>query len=104
MNWSETAIAELGEAADVLGREALRVLDPLAQAARLPHVARPLEGVERRRFARVADRVHADRPARLGALADDLLELLAGRDHDAASPSVIQAVCEPSVPSMNVFR
>ena len=68
---------ELGEAADVLGGEALRVLDPLAQAARLPHVARALEGVERRAVRRVADRMDADRPARLGAVAHDLLELLA---------------------------
>ena len=70
--------------ADVLGGEALRVLDPLAQAARLPRVARALERVERGAVRGVADRVHADRPARLGAVAHDLLELLARRDHDAA--------------------
>ena len=61
------------------------MLDPLAQAARLPRLPRALEGVERRLVRRVADRVHADRPARLGAVAHDLLELLARRDHDAAA-------------------
>ena len=61
------------------------MLDPLAQAARLPNVARALEGVERGAVGRIADRVHADRPARLGAVAHDLLELLARRDHDTAA-------------------
>ena len=42
-----------------------------------------LERVERVAVRAVADRVHADRPARLGALAHDLLELLAARDLDA---------------------
>ena len=55
--------AELGEAADVLRGEALRVLDPLPQPERLPRVARRLERVERLAVRAVADRVHADRPA-----------------------------------------
>ena len=55
--------ADLGEAAGVGGVEALRVLDPLAQAERLPRVPRRLEGVERVAVRPVADRVHGDRPA-----------------------------------------
>ncbi len=75
--------AELREARDVLRREALRVLDPLAEASRLPRLPRAIERVERGLVRRVADRMDADRPARLGAFAHDLLELLARRDHDA---------------------
>ena len=88
--------AELGEAADVFRSEALRVLDPLAQAARLPHVARTLERVERGTVRSVADCVDTDGPARLGAVAHDLLELLARRDHDAAPvshPRGLRAEC-----------
>ena len=77
--------AELRKACDVLGREALRVLDPLAEATRAPGVLRALEGVEGCGVGGVADRVHADRPTRRGTLAHDLLELLARRDHDAAA-------------------
>src|SRR5437016_6198048 len=77
--------AELREAPDVLRREALRMLDPLPEAARLPRLTRALEGVEGGAVRLIADRVHADRPARLGALAHDLFELLARRDHDAAT-------------------
>ena len=85
MNWTETVIPSSAEARDVLRGEALGVLDSLAQAARLPHVPGAFEGVERGAVGRVPDRVHADRPARLGAVAHDLLELLAGGDHDAAA-------------------
>ena len=46
-------------------------------------VARRLERVERLAVRAVADRVHADRPAEPRALADDLGELVAARDHDA---------------------
>ena len=55
--------AELGEARDVLRVEALGVLDPLAEAERLPRVAGRLERVERLAVRAVADRVDADRPA-----------------------------------------
>src|SRR5919206_11570 len=44
----------------VLGREQLRVLDPLAEPARPPLVARLLERVERVAVRAVADRVHRD--------------------------------------------
>ena len=57
--------AELGEAGDVLGREQLRVLDPVAQAERRPHRARALERVERLAVRPVADRVHGDGEAGL---------------------------------------
>ena len=67
--------AERREAADVLGREALRVLDAMPQTERRPRVARRLEGVERLAVRPVADRVHADRPAEPRALPDDLGEL-----------------------------
>ena len=95
--------AELRETRHVRGVEALRVLDALPQAGGAPHVLGPLERVERGAVRGVADRVHADGPARRGALAHDLLELLAGRDDDTRAVS-IHAVCEPSVPSMNVLR
>ena len=53
--------------------------------ARCQTLARPLERVERLAVRAVADRVHADGPARLGACADDLGELLAARDLHAAA-------------------
>ena len=80
------------------------MLDPLPQAARLPDVARLLERVERLAVRAVADRVHADGPAGLGAGADDLRELLAARDLRRRCRRASSAVCEPSVPSMNTFR
>src|SRR5205807_1309484 len=67
--------AELGEAWYVFEREALRVLDPLPQSRRLPDVARALECVERFAVRAVADRVHADRPARGRAFQHDLGEV-----------------------------
>src|SRR5256885_7035159 len=76
---------ELREAWDVLRRETLRVLDPLPQAGALPGLPRLLERVERLAIRAVADRVHADGPACLGALADDLCELRSGRDLHAAA-------------------
>ena len=71
---------ERREAVDVLGREALRVLDAVSQAEWRPHVTRRLEGVERLAVRAVADRVHTDRPTEPSALADDLGELVAARD------------------------
>ena len=61
------------------------MLDPLPEAARLPRVARAVEGVERGLVCGVADRVHTDRPARFRGLAHDPLELFARRDHDSGS-------------------
>ena len=61
------------------------MLDALAQASRLPDVARALERVERVAVRAVADRVHADGPAELGAGAHDLGELVAARDLHAAA-------------------
>src|SRR5580765_5690185 len=75
---------ELGEAGQVLGRQALRMLDPVAQALRLPVGAGRLEGVERVSVRLVADRMDADRPATLRRAADDFLELGAAGDLDAA--------------------
>ena len=66
---------ELGEAREILRRQALRVLDPVPETPRLPRVTRRLERVERVPVRLVADRVDADRPAALGAAPDDLLEL-----------------------------
>ena len=74
---------ERREAAHVLGREALRVLDPLAKSERRPLVARRLEGVERLAIRAVADRMDSDRPPDPRPRADDLGELLAARDHHA---------------------
>ena len=94
---------ELREAVQVGGIDALRVLDPLPKAERLPDVTGRLERVERLAVRAVADRVHADGPASAAA----------ARISSASSsplvmhtplPSSIHAVCEPSVPSMNVFR
>src|SRR6476619_8356430 len=56
------------------------MLDPLAQAERLPGLAGRLEGVERLAVGQVADRVDGDRKAGARALADVLLELLAAGD------------------------
>ena len=70
-NCTEQATPSSAKRPHVLGREALRVLDPVAQAERLPGVARRLERVERLAVRPVADRVHRDRPACAGACADD---------------------------------
>ena len=51
--------AERGEARDVLGRDALRVLDAMARAGR----HRRLERVERVAVSAIADRVHGEREA-----------------------------------------
>ena len=56
--------AERREAADVVGREQLRVLDPRAQPERLPGLTRRCEGVERLAVRPVADRVHRHGEAR----------------------------------------
>ena len=69
--------AERREARHVLGRDALRVLDPLAQAERAPVVARRLERVERLAVGEVADRVHGEREARLRGAARIMLGELA---------------------------
>ena len=61
------------------------MLDPLTQAERLPDLARRLERVERLPVGLVADRVDADREARLGATHDDLPQLVTARDHDAGA-------------------
>ena len=76
---------QLREARNVGRVEALRVLDAMTEPARLPGVPRRLEGVERVAVRPVSDGVHGDRPARLGAAEDDLLELLAARDLDTGS-------------------
>ena len=76
--------AELGEAPEVGGVDALRVLDPLAEAERRPELAGRLERVERLAVRTVADRVDRDGPAGGGRRADDLGELLAARDAHAA--------------------
>jgi hypothetical protein len=76
--------AECCETAEVGRVEALRVLDPVTEPERLPEVARRLERVERLAVRAVADRVHRDGPACGCSCADDLRQLLAARDHDAA--------------------
>ena len=67
--------AELGEARQVGGVDALRMLDPLPEPERLPRVAGRLERVERLAVRAVADRVDGDGPAGGGRGADDLGEL-----------------------------
>src|SRR5437773_1242189 len=74
--------AELGEAGEVVGREQLCVLDPLAQAPWRPRLARRLERIERVAVCVVADRVHGDRHPDLGGAPDDLLELRVRGDLD----------------------
>src|SRR5487761_1745720 len=75
---------DLSEERHILRCQALRMLDPLPQSARMPHVARRLERIERLTVRAVADRMDADGPTCLSARADDLRELLAARDADAA--------------------
>ena len=96
--------AELGEAADVLLGQELRVLDPRAQPERRPLVAGLLERVERLAVGEVADRVHGDRPAGARPGADDLGELLPARDLHARPVQEPSASADPSVPSMKTFR
>ena len=52
LNWTDAATPSSAKRGEVLGREQLRVLDPLAEAARVPLVPRLLEGVEGARLAR----------------------------------------------------
>ena len=54
---------ELREAGDVLGREALRVLDAMPERERLPELAGRLERVEGLAIRPVADCVNSDGPA-----------------------------------------
>ena len=96
--------AELREAGEVGGIDALRVLDPLAEAERLPDVPRRLERVERLAVRAVADRVDADGPARAAAAARTSSASSSPLVMQTPLPSSIHAVCEPSVPSMKVFR
>ena len=85
VNWTDAATPIVGEAADVLRREQLGVLDALAEAERLPDRAGLLEGIERIAVRAISDRVHRDREPAGGAAAHDLRELLAARDLHAAS-------------------
>ena len=96
--------AELGEPRDVRRVEALRVLDPVAEAERLPRVLRRLEGVERVAVGPVADRVHGDRPAGRCGRARTISSSSSRLVISTPEPSSISAVREPSVPSMNAFR
>jgi hypothetical protein len=59
------------------------VLDPVPQPARSPLVRRLLEGVERVLVGAVADRMHGHGPADPRRPADDVGELVRGRDLDA---------------------
>ena len=106
---------ERRESADVLRRQALGVLDPLAQAQRLPGVPGGLERVECLAVRAVPDGVNGDGPAGVvGDVVDRGLQARAPARMTSASssplvmqtpePSSSQAVCEPSVPSMNAFR
>ena len=95
--------AELGEPRHVLRREALRVLDPVAEAARRPLVPRLLERVEGVRLARspiacTATGQPARAPRRTMSASSSRLVI------STPEPSSISAVCEPSVPSMKTFR
>ena len=65
-NWTEQATPSSANRGQVGGVEALRVLDPLPEAERLPGVLRRLEGVERVAVGAVADRVHRHGPAGRG--------------------------------------
>ena len=104
VNCTDAVIPSCAKRGDVLGREQLGVLDALAQAERLPDVARRLEGVERLAVGEVADRVDGDREAcarrRRGCTRSSSSRLVIS----TPEPSSIRAVCEPSVPSMNAFR
>ena len=86
---------ELGEARDVGGIEALRVLDPLAEPERLPGVLRRLERVEGVAVRAVADCVHGHGPAgvrpRAGSTSSSSSRLVIS----TPEPSSISAVCEP---------
>ena len=61
------------------------MLDPLAQALRVPLVPRLLEGVEGAPVGAVADRVHRHREAGAGGAADDVHELLVADDLHAGA-------------------
>ena len=104
LNWTDAATPSVGEAADVLRREQLRVLDPVPQPERRPLVASLLEGVERLAVGQVADRVHGDRPAGAAQRQRRISTSASRLVISTPVPSSIRAVCEPSVPSMNAFR
>jgi hypothetical protein len=76
------------------------VLDPLPQPGGAPHVLRPLERVERGLVRGVADRCTptgqpASAPSRTISSSSSPVVIT------TPEPSLILAVCEPSVPSMN---
>ncbi len=96
--------AELGKATDVLRREALRVLDSLAQPERRPHVARRLERIQRRAVRRDHRSRAPRRASRLPRAARTTSASSSPLVITTPEPSSIHAVWEPSVPSMNAFR
>ncbi len=79
------------------------MLDALPEPERAPHVPGLLERVECLTVRAVADRMDRDRETCRGSAADDLGELVAARDLNAAAVEHPGGP-EPSVPSMKTFR
>ena len=94
---------ELGEAGQILERQALGVLDPVPQALGLPGFLVASKASSAFRFAWSPPIGDADRPAALGGATDDSSSS-ARLVISTPVPSVISAVCEPSVPSMKHLR
>src|SRR5207248_8127959 len=95
--------AELREAADILRREELRVLDALAQAAGLQSARVSSNASSASRFAWSPIACTATgKPARA---ARRMTSANASRlVISTPEPSSMRAVCEPSVPSMKTLR
>ena len=95
--------ADRGEAGQVGVVDALGVLDARRDRQLLPGVARGLEAVERGPHGAVADRVHGHREARSRPPRGRSASSSAALTSASPEPSSIQAVPEPSAPSMNTF-
>ncbi len=104
LNCTEQATPISREARQIGRIDALGVLDPLAQAERRPELAGRRERVERLAVRAIADRMDGHGPAGRGGRARTISASSSPLVMHTPLPSSIQAVCEPSVPSMNAFR
>src|SRR5262249_51257855 len=92
--------ADCREAAEILLCQALGVLDPLAEAERLPVAANASSAsrLARSPMACTATGQPARAPARITSASSSPVVI------ETPEPSSSHAVCEPRVPSMNAFR
>ena len=92
VGWIDAMTSSRAEAADVVERDHLRVLDPRAQRVALFLRQHRLEGVEHEAVAGVADRVDVQLPALRSCQRRQLLHLLARGNDETAVMRLIAVV------------